>query len=181
MEKYCVNSNGFTSPLHAFATNSSAIVERHGHYDNYDCSAINVNYSLDLYCVNKTQKTSKWWYRNQNSQKNYEYKIFFNKKPHALNSIDSENCFFSCVVFFIFLIFHTRIMAYQTFLLEYMQIPIVTRLYTTACVITTIAVVSEFERQLIHIFNLNATNLVDQYLYSLNMVKWNVWNHNYRR
>ncbi|XP_055296675.1 derlin-2 [Sitodiplosis mosellana] len=31
-------------------------------------------------------------------------------------------------------------MAYQTFLAEYMQIPIVTRIYTTACVITTIAV-----------------------------------------
>lgn len=33
-------------------------------------------------------------------------------------------------------------MAYQTFLQEYMQIPIVTRVYTTACVITTLAVVS---------------------------------------
>lgn len=32
-------------------------------------------------------------------------------------------------------------MAYQTFLQEYMQIPIVTRIYTTACVITTLAVV----------------------------------------
>ncbi|XP_031627267.1 derlin-2 [Contarinia nasturtii] len=31
-------------------------------------------------------------------------------------------------------------MAYQTVLAEYMQIPIVTRIYTTACVITTIAV-----------------------------------------
>lgn len=35
-------------------------------------------------------------------------------------------------------------MAYQTFLHEYMQIPIVTRVYTTACVITTIAVVSNY-------------------------------------
>lgn len=33
-------------------------------------------------------------------------------------------------------------MAYQTFLQEYMQIPIVTRVYTTSCVITTLAVVS---------------------------------------
>lgn len=33
-------------------------------------------------------------------------------------------------------------MAYQTFLQEYMQIPIVTRVYTTACVITTLAVVN---------------------------------------
>lgn len=33
-------------------------------------------------------------------------------------------------------------MAYQTFLQEYMQVPIVTRVYTTACVITTVAVVS---------------------------------------
>lgn len=33
-------------------------------------------------------------------------------------------------------------MAYQTFLQEYMQVPIVTRIYTTACVITTVAVVS---------------------------------------
>lgn len=32
-------------------------------------------------------------------------------------------------------------MAYQTFLQEYLQIPICTRIYTTACVITTIAVV----------------------------------------
>lgn len=31
-------------------------------------------------------------------------------------------------------------MAYQTFLQEYMQIPIVTRVYTTACVITTLCV-----------------------------------------
>lgn len=31
-------------------------------------------------------------------------------------------------------------MAYQTFLQEYMQIPIVTRYYTTACVVTTLAV-----------------------------------------
>lgn len=33
-------------------------------------------------------------------------------------------------------------MAYQTFRQEYMQMPLVTRAYTTACVITTIAVVS---------------------------------------
>lgn len=33
-------------------------------------------------------------------------------------------------------------MAYQTFLQEYMHVPVVTRVYTTACVITTIAVVS---------------------------------------
>lgn len=32
-------------------------------------------------------------------------------------------------------------MALQTFLREYMQMPIVTRMYTTACVITTVAVV----------------------------------------
>lgn len=32
-------------------------------------------------------------------------------------------------------------MAFHTFLQEYMQIPIVTRVYTTACVITTLAVV----------------------------------------
>lgn len=32
-------------------------------------------------------------------------------------------------------------MAYQTFRQEYMQMPPVTRAYTTACVITTIAVV----------------------------------------
>lgn len=35
-------------------------------------------------------------------------------------------------------------MAYQTFRQEYMQIPVVTRAYTTACVITTVAVVSKF-------------------------------------
>lgn len=33
-------------------------------------------------------------------------------------------------------------MAYQTFQQEYMQIPVITRLYTTACVFTTAAVVS---------------------------------------
>lgn len=33
-------------------------------------------------------------------------------------------------------------MAYQTFRQEYFQIPVVTRAYTTACVITTLAVVS---------------------------------------
>lgn len=33
-------------------------------------------------------------------------------------------------------------MAYQTFQQEYMQMPPVTRAYTTACVITTILVVS---------------------------------------
>lgn len=33
-------------------------------------------------------------------------------------------------------------MAYQTFQQEYMQIPPVTRAYTTACVLTTLAVVS---------------------------------------
>jgi Derlin-2/3 len=33
-------------------------------------------------------------------------------------------------------------MAYQTFRQEYMQMPVVTRAYTTACVITTLAVVS---------------------------------------
>jgi len=32
-------------------------------------------------------------------------------------------------------------MAYQTFRQEYMQMPVVTRAYTTACVITTLAVV----------------------------------------
>lgn len=32
-------------------------------------------------------------------------------------------------------------MAFQTFLQQYMQIPVVTRIYTTACVITTLAVV----------------------------------------
>lgn len=32
-------------------------------------------------------------------------------------------------------------MAYQTFLQEYLQIPIVTRVYTSTCVITTLAVV----------------------------------------
>lgn len=33
-------------------------------------------------------------------------------------------------------------MAFQSFLREYMQMPIVTRVYTTACVLTTVAVVS---------------------------------------
>lgn len=33
-------------------------------------------------------------------------------------------------------------MALQTLVGEYMEIPIVTRLYTTACVLTTVAVVS---------------------------------------
>lgn len=33
-------------------------------------------------------------------------------------------------------------MAYQTFQQEYMQIPVVTRVYATACVLTTTAVVS---------------------------------------
>lgn len=33
-------------------------------------------------------------------------------------------------------------MAYQTFQQEYLQIPVVTRTYTTACVLTTAAVVS---------------------------------------
>lgn len=33
-------------------------------------------------------------------------------------------------------------MAYQTFRQEYFQVPVVTRAYTTACVITTLAVVS---------------------------------------
>lgn len=35
-------------------------------------------------------------------------------------------------------------MAYQTFRQEYLQMPTVTRAYTTACVITTIAVVRAF-------------------------------------
>ena len=35
-------------------------------------------------------------------------------------------------------------MAYQSFQAEYMQMPIVTRAYTTACVFTTLAVVSFF-------------------------------------
>lgn len=40
-----------------------------------------------------------------------------------------------------------RVMAYQTFRQEYMQMPVVTRAYTTACVITTLAVVCvEFYR-----------------------------------
>lgn len=34
-------------------------------------------------------------------------------------------------------------MAYQTFQQEYLQIPVVTRTYTTACVLTTAAVVSK--------------------------------------
>lgn len=34
-------------------------------------------------------------------------------------------------------------MAYQSFRQEYMQVPIVTRAYTTACVVTTLAVVSK--------------------------------------
>ena len=34
-------------------------------------------------------------------------------------------------------------MAYQTLQQEYLQIPVVTRAYTTACVLTTAAVVSE--------------------------------------
>jgi len=38
-------------------------------------------------------------------------------------------------------------MAYQTFQQEYMQIPPVTRAYTTACVVTTIAVVSDIMPQ----------------------------------
>lgn len=33
-------------------------------------------------------------------------------------------------------------MAYQTFRNEYFQVPVVTRAYTTACVLTTLAVVS---------------------------------------
>lgn len=33
-------------------------------------------------------------------------------------------------------------MAYQTFVQEYLQMPIITRGYTTACVLTTLAVVS---------------------------------------
>lgn len=33
-------------------------------------------------------------------------------------------------------------MAYQTFQQEYFQIPPITRAYTTACVVTTLAVVS---------------------------------------
>ncbi|KAF6212721.1 hypothetical protein GE061_010428, partial [Apolygus lucorum] len=31
-------------------------------------------------------------------------------------------------------------MAYQTLMQEYMQMPVVTRAYTTACVVTTLAV-----------------------------------------
>ena len=37
----------------------------------------------------------------------------------------------------------TRKMAYQTFQQEYLQMPVVTRTYTTACVVTTLAVVRE--------------------------------------
>ena len=33
-------------------------------------------------------------------------------------------------------------MAYQTFRQEYLHMPVVTRAYTTACIITTLAVVS---------------------------------------
>lgn len=36
----------------------------------------------------------------------------------------------------------TSIMAYQTIQQEYMQMPPITRAYTTACVLTTVAVVS---------------------------------------
>ena len=35
-------------------------------------------------------------------------------------------------------------MAYQTFQTEYLQMPVITRAYTTACVLTTVAVVSSF-------------------------------------
>ena len=37
-------------------------------------------------------------------------------------------------------------MAYQTFQQEYMQMPPITRAYTTACVLTTLAVVSRNNR-----------------------------------
>jgi len=40
-------------------------------------------------------------------------------------------------------------MAYRTIQQEYMQIPPVTRAYTTACVLTTIAVVSQLHRNVI--------------------------------
>lgn len=46
-------------------------------------------------------------------------------------------------------------MAYQTFRQEYLAIPIVTRVYTTACVITTIAVVRillEMKRHIIFVY-----------------------------
>ena len=35
-------------------------------------------------------------------------------------------------------------MAYQTFQQEYLQMPVVTRTYATACVVTTLAVVRKF-------------------------------------
>ena len=43
-------------------------------------------------------------------------------------------------------------MAYQSFQAEYMQMPTVTRAYTTACVLTTLAVVSLFLKLLKYTF-----------------------------
>lgn len=48
-------------------------------------------------------------------------------------------------------------MAYQTLLQEYMLIPPVTRAYTTACVITTLAVVS-----ILQFFNTNNNNNISE-------------------
>ena len=45
-------------------------------------------------------------------------------------------------------------MAYQSFQQEYMEIPIVTRVYTTACVLTTVAVVSDMIPVLDPVFGL---------------------------
>jgi len=44
-------------------------------------------------------------------------------------------------------------MAYRTIQQEYMQIPPVTRAYTTACVLTTIAVVSQLYKLHVHSSN----------------------------
>lgn len=70
-------------------------------------------------------------------------KFYSIKLTRKLHKVWISVCFFFCFSFlFTRNSFRKQKMAYQTFLAEYMQIPIVTRIYTTACVITTIAVVS---------------------------------------
>lgn len=120
-------------------------------------------------CVNRKVEMSKWWYRNQKPTKERMKKR--KRKQLKQQKRSEEYCpakltrnkikwtkvlvLLSFISLFIFSFIHfnhshgnridgasKRTMAYQTFLAEYMQIPIVTRIYTTACVITTIAVVS---------------------------------------
>lgn len=109
-------------------------------------------FSVHCTCVNGQLETSKWWYRNQKlTEKNRKQKREYLQKRTRIKQSEHRTITLISLVFlrfpFHYFIRTNRLasvqqtMAYQTFLQEYLQIPICTRIYTTACVITTIAVV----------------------------------------